>query len=253
MREILTTVPLSLVACSLTLYSVQTRVPLLIASPQSPFPGQHYPHIVEHIDVLPTIIDLLQLPEKRECTQHFFKGVQTLCLPFAGKSLAPVMLGGSKQEAMAKNQGQSPADPQFVGDITFPSRQFAIQQKLSCLQKGHRVWIPCMPSPRFKAKVNLAVSGYSLRDAKFRYTLWLPFNITLWSLSLNESIFFEELYDHRGEALKDYGHLETQNVIKSSLFHKEVLFYRTFLMDFIHRNISFVSESTKKNILAVIS
>jgi hypothetical protein len=100
--------------------------------------------------------------------------------------------------------------------------------------------------------VKTAVSGYSLRDAHFRYTLWLPFNITLWSLSWGEPVFYEELYDHRGETLKDYTHLETKNLIKSAEFQKEALYYKTFVLDFIQHNISFVSESTKKNILSVI-
>lgn len=64
-------------------------------------------------------------------------------------------------------------------------------------------------------------------------------------------IFYEELYDHRGETMKLYTRLETKNVIKSPLFAKEALYYKNFVLDFIRRNITFVSEFTKKNILSV--
>jgi hypothetical protein len=227
----------------------QTRVPLLIASPRSPFPGQHYPHVVEHIDLLPTIIDLLELPTNRVCTKNFFKGVETLCLPLQGKSLARVVLGDTHTQL----EGVGGSRKQIASDVSFPLHKFAIQQKLSCLLRGSPHWVPCLPTSSMKAKVKFAVSGYSLRDANFRYTIWIPFNLETWSLKINDTVFYEELYDHRNETLSSYTHLETKNIIKLKAFQEQALYYKNFLLSYIKHNITFVSQSTKRNVLKVLT
>jgi hypothetical protein len=71
-----------------TLFEEATRVPLLIAHPQSPFKGQHYKQPTESIDIYATLDELLKLPVERATTCGGFK-----CKPLQGKSLAPVILG----------------------------------------------------------------------------------------------------------------------------------------------------------------
>lgn len=75
-----------------TLFEEATRVPLLIAHPQSPFKGQHYSPPVESVDVYATLNELLGLQHPREAVC----GVPPhnwVCQPLDGKSLAPVVLG----------------------------------------------------------------------------------------------------------------------------------------------------------------
>jgi SAM-dependent methyltransferase len=75
------------------------RVPLLIAHPLSPFHGKHYKEPVEAIDIFPTLIDLSKPPSHKEKICHDKK-----CLPFNGKSLAPVILGETIYEHNFKDQ-----------------------------------------------------------------------------------------------------------------------------------------------------
>ena len=51
-----------------SLFDESSSVPLLVAHPDSPFKGQHYPHPVELLDVYPTVVDLLNVPIQREKT-----------------------------------------------------------------------------------------------------------------------------------------------------------------------------------------
>lgn len=75
-----------------TLFEEATRIPLLIAHPQSPFKGQHYSPPVESVDVYATLNELLGLQHPRESVC----GVPPhnwVCRPLDGKSLVPVVLG----------------------------------------------------------------------------------------------------------------------------------------------------------------
>ena len=40
--------------------------------------------------------------------------------------------------------------------------------------------------------------GYSARFARFRYTQWVPYNITIMQANLNETVV-EELYDYAND------------------------------------------------------
>ena len=88
------------------------RVPLMIAHPDSPFKGKHYPYPVESVDIVPTVLELLRLPRSREelCTVKDNKKKNRVwkCLELDGKSLAPVVLGvtiDSVSSAAARDGG----------------------------------------------------------------------------------------------------------------------------------------------------
>lgn len=59
----------------------------------------------------------------------------------------------------------------------------------------------------------LSVMGYSFRTSDFRYNVYYHFdrinNIPLF----NQAPYAEELYDHRGEVLSNFTHLELVNLI----------------------------------------
>lgn len=78
------------------MFEEATRIPLLIAHPQSPFKGQHYSPPVESVDVYATLNELLRLPKKREDACQGFT-----CRPLDGKSLVPVVLGTAAVAAPA--------------------------------------------------------------------------------------------------------------------------------------------------------
>ena len=69
----------------------------MVHHPLSPFKGQHYVYPVELIDVYPTVLDLLQVPQKDGACAHRTtntkNGIFHDCVPLQGKSLAPVVLG----------------------------------------------------------------------------------------------------------------------------------------------------------------
>lgn len=74
------------------MFEEATRIPLLIAHPQSPFKGQHYAPPVESVDVYATLNELLGLQHARE-TICGVPPHNWVCRPLDGKSLAPVVLG----------------------------------------------------------------------------------------------------------------------------------------------------------------
>jgi hypothetical protein len=88
-----------------TLYDESTRVPLLIHHPQSPFKGMHYTKPVEHIDIFPTVHDLIGAPFNR--VKKFVHRPGGVAIPLSGQSLAPVVLGvGGHQSITSMRRGK---------------------------------------------------------------------------------------------------------------------------------------------------
>lgn len=92
-----------------SMFDESTRVPLLIAHPDSPYKGQHYTHPVELVDIYPTIVDLLDVPFSKETTCGGTMTVgrdelKIICQELQGKSLAPVVLGSARYEVILKSK-----------------------------------------------------------------------------------------------------------------------------------------------------
>ena len=80
----------------------------MIAHPDSPFKGKHYPYPVESVDIVPTVLELLRLPRSRSQICSDRKNKQWKCPKLDGKSLAPVVLGvtiDSVSSAAARDGG----------------------------------------------------------------------------------------------------------------------------------------------------
>jgi len=105
-----------------TVFEESTRVPLFISHLQSPFQNKHYSHPVELIDIFPTLVDLLEIPQKRPCKAM---GDMNICHPLQGKSLRDVVLGDH-----SKHLRSAP-----LHDMPLLSRDFAISQSWRCAKK----------------------------------------------------------------------------------------------------------------------
>lgn len=85
-----------------TVFEEATRVPLIIAHPQSPFKGQHYKYPTESVDIYATLNELLKptVTRNEACQRTGLK-----CKPLQGKSLSPIILG---KEIYEQNFGKTP-------------------------------------------------------------------------------------------------------------------------------------------------
>jgi len=257
-----------------TLFDESTRVPLLISHPKSPFQGQHYKDPVELIDVFATLKDLLQAPFDEN---KVYKGIPKVTLQ--GKSLAPVVLG---KQLWEKAFPQKTKEPQFfirssnalnnassaaTGNIMpVMQRTFAITQSTRCAKKNRippatvgdmirldsskskkilrrAVWEDC--NVDYKGNDEVALIGYSMRTADYRYTAYFHYNKTSFLGKVQVDVvnppYQHELYDHKNETLQDFTHRETVNLaykpsytitvnqLKSKLIHfiqNEAIFHK---------------------------
>jgi iduronate 2-sulfatase len=118
--------------------------------------------MVESIDIFPTIVELVGLPNIPTC-----KGVDqpptTLCLQ--GESYANEFVGGGEGAIQAP-----------------PSKQYAFSQ-----------W----PFPAWGNETSMLREGYTVRSASgYRYTTYVPYNVTSFAGDWDAMVGDEELYDY---------------------------------------------------------
>lgn len=240
-----------------TLFDEATRVPLIIAHPQSPFKGQHYREAVELVDVFPSIIDLVGAPEmvdlKLNRPSKDLTHGEKLVRP-AGKSLAPVVLGQSffpqSRHTVGHGHGLGlKLSGREREAMPVLSQNFGISQAWKCCVKAmshldprkyahmkrQKIWYDCDINNATEAETS--VMGYSMRSASFRYTAWVHVNRTTLLPMFDEPLFAEELYDHRGEVLGDLTHLELVNVVKSPEYEEIALSQKEQLLYFLQTKV----------------
>lgn len=185
-----------------TLWEETTRVPLLISDPRDRSQwGLHWEDPVELLDVLPTIIDLLNISFNPVLCPR-----SRICADFDGKSLAGVV---------RKHQIGDPP-PWGVRHST------ALSQVRRCPQaKGtkKRIDKTFEHLPTETAKLydtmwhtlcNLrnrkepgSLMGYSLRTSRYRYTGWFQYDQNLLRPLTEEPLIAQELYCHADDAVGD--------------------------------------------------
>uniref|UniRef100_A0A1B0C9E5 Putative iduronate 2-sulfatase-signalp detected n=1 Tax=Lutzomyia longipalpis TaxID=7200 RepID=A0A1B0C9E5_LUTLO len=146
-------------------FEVALRVPLIINVPSlKPQEKNRIDQPVELLDLFPTIVDLLDLPPLQKCSSS--QNFQDLCTE--GDSLLPYLQNRSKRNSrkMAFSQYPRPGD--------YPTAH------------------PNSDKPHLE---EIKIMGYSVRNQRFRYTIWIEFNPKTFSRNW-EKIFGEELYDH---------------------------------------------------------
>ncbi|XP_055701276.1 iduronate 2-sulfatase [Phlebotomus papatasi] len=147
-------------------FEVALRVPLIITTPDfRPKSKNRIDQPAELLDLFPTIVDLLDLPQVPQCTATN-PIRQDLCTE--GESLVPYLKNRNKRNLrkMAFSQYPRPGD--------YPTEK------------------PNSDKPRLE---EIRIMGYSLRTHRFRYTLWIDFNPGNFTRNWDK-IFGEELYDH---------------------------------------------------------
>ncbi|XP_021182710.3 iduronate 2-sulfatase [Helicoverpa armigera] len=141
-------------------FDVALKVPLIFSAPGIPSKNIHTP--VELVDIFPTLVDLSGLSHNIPKCNKFDKSL--LC--FEGKSLKPLMMDSFN------TFGSHFAISQYPRPSVYPKKN--------------------SDKPRLK---NIKIMGYSIKTKRFRYTEWVSFNNTLFTVDWNK-LFGLELYDH---------------------------------------------------------
>jgi hypothetical protein len=107
---------------------------------------------------------------------------------------------------------------------------------------GFNPWFECARqdnrSPDMRSK-QVCVMGYSLRYAAARYTIWLHWDRVKNVPQLSVPPFAQELYDHRGESLQNFTHLELANLAHRPEFAEVAQRYRAQALHFLQHRVQF--------------
>lgn len=141
-------------------FDVALKVPLIFSAPGIPSKIIHAP--VELVDLFPTLVDLSGLPHN--IPKCGIKDKSVLC--FEGKSLKSIMIDDSMS---FRNYF---AFSQYPRPSVYPQKN--------------------SDKPRLK---DIKIMGYSVRTKRYRYTEWVSFNYTLFTIDWNK-VYGSELYDH---------------------------------------------------------
>jgi len=85
----------------------------------------------------------------------------------------------------------------------------------------------------------VCVMGYSLRYAVARYTIWLHWDRVKNVPQLTLPPFAEELYDHRGETLQNFTHLELTNLVHRPEFAEVARRFKAKALHFLEHDVKF--------------
>ncbi|KAF9413418.1 hypothetical protein HW555_008355 [Spodoptera exigua] len=141
-------------------FDVALKVPLIFSAPGISSKNIHTP--VELIDIFPTLVDLSGL--SHNIPKCDVKDKSTLC--FEGKSLKSLMTQDFKEF------GNNFALSQYPRPSVYPQKN--------------------SDKPRLK---DIRIMGYSIRTKRYRYTEWVLFNNTIFTIDWNK-LYGLELYDH---------------------------------------------------------
>lgn len=176
-----------------TLYEETTRVPLIIADPRFPQHwGTHHSQVVEVLDIVPTIVDLLNISRVPVLCPS-----GRLCPDFEGKSIAQAVRYGPNSAIDGIN--------------------FAISQLRRCPYLNEKASSE-HPDDKWSAICNRrnkekgSVMGYAIRSNHWRYIAWFHFNNVAKKPDLSLGLLAEELYSHVGATIADFD-IETENLI----------------------------------------
>ncbi|GAB0089992.1 iduronate 2-sulfatase [Sergentomyia squamirostris] len=145
-------------------FEVAVRVPLIITTPNIPKKKKNsIDQPVELIDIFPTLVDLLDLPSIPTCSYNVGDNLCT-----EGDSLVPYMKNRNKRNMRKFAFSQYPRPGPYPTDM------------------------PNSDKPRLE---EIKIMGYSVRNDRFRYTIWIGFNSANFKRDWN-MVYGEELYDH---------------------------------------------------------
>lgn len=102
-----------------------------------------------------------------------------------------------------------------------------------------RQWQDCNIENR-TTTLEMPLMGYSMRTVDFRYTAWLLVQRRNFVPDWSSPVMDEELYDHRGESLSEFGHKELENVAKNQEYQMVLTNLRDQLISFLKKEIVYV-------------
>ncbi len=220
---------------------------------------------MELIDIYPTLRDILKEPlDKNNICKK-----DAICHDLQGKSLAPIILGDvwenefnalrSRKNSPYVIQKAAAVKSRLPNGMPLLERDFAITQMWRCARKDQvlqelenrkqltpgqklnrkQIWFTCDMDKKPPYEDEVSLMGYSMRTPQYRYTLWLHFNRVQFLPVLDALPFAEELYDHNGETLGNFTHLETSNLVHKPGYETIAKKSRQQLLEFIRKEIVF--------------
>lgn len=90
-----------------------------------------------------------------------------------------------------------------------------------------------------KRDEQISVMGYTFRYSSFRYTIWLHWDRVKNMPQLLVPPYAEELYDHRGETLENFTHLELVNLIYRPDFKEAAEKLKFKALSFLKNDVKF--------------
>ena len=187
-------------------YEVANHVPLLIVDPRIGTKGVSY-QTTEYLNIYPTLADLAGFPVPES---------------MAGRSLKSALENPSEHGDMAAiSQFPCPALREWAGVKVFPNvRREYFDHALNDIESRIRAAYPGTPLDVFQENV----MGYTIRDNRHRYVVWVDQSKTPWK------IIATELYDHErdtDETLNLANVAPTTGEIKSAASKLEARMWKT--------------------------
>ena len=184
----------------MNMMETSARVPMVIRAPRLQTVPL-YPHVVELVDLFPTLTTLVGLPFPTNATPG---------IPLPGTDLTP---------GMRKGVVVKPVNAAFSQITRCKSCILAYWKSPSqCLWDALtdlQYTVPCAIAP----KEFFNWMGMSVRTSSWRYTTWCPWNGTDLAVVDWSSCTLPELYDHRNDtALYDVDFVENVNLVNDSRY-----------------------------------
>lgn len=169
-----------------TNFEVGTRTPLIIRAPMHvQSVGQVAAGLAELVDIYPTLAELAGTPKPSD----IIDGVSLI--PFLDEpsriTIPTTEDQGSLNKTVVFSQYPHSSGNSAVSECPF-------------FRDG-----ACSDKPLLESLASLQWMGFSVRDQRWRYTAWVPFNGTHadWTLTRDDGVF-EELYDHASDPGTDF-------------------------------------------------
>ena len=90
-----------------------------------------------------------------------------------------------------------------------------------------------------KLSKQVSVMGYTFRYSDFRYTVWFYWDRVKNIPQLDVPTFAEELYDHRGETLANFTHLEYHNLVHQPYYEAVAKKIKAKALHFLRHDVVF--------------
>ena len=167
------------------LFELADRVPMIISVPtKRKYHGMKSDHLVESIDLYPTLLDAVGLPPNKMNQ---------------GKSILDLITS----DGMRRTQQYIEINDDELGDVNFS------QVAWSQIQYDYHA---------YNGTVYPSLMGLSLRTINWRYTQFIDYDYDNGTPKFNGMVYGQELYDHRNEDINNFNSYENENLAYNSTY-----------------------------------